>query len=112
MTCPACSHDNPSDAKFCNACGAKLELACPRCGSTNSPDSRFCNGCGQALTTPSEIPSHKSPPDKRSAPSPLPGELQAKILAQRGRIEGERRQVTVLFCDLEQPEKVPTIQQI
>ena len=56
MRCPACGHKNPEDARFCNECAAKMELACPQCSKVNPPESKFCNACGQALTTPSETP--------------------------------------------------------
>ncbi len=103
MRCPACGHENLDGAKFCNECGAKLELACPRCGKVNPPGSKFCCECGQPLSAPQESHPPKSLPEKwpQPYPFPLPKELSEKILAQKGRIEGERRQVTVMFCDLE-----------
>ena len=101
MQCPKCQAENPEGLKFCVACGKKLETICPKCGFANSPTFKFCGECGQALSGPSESAPLKSFPEKRAAPSPLPGELKEKILAQKDRIEGERRQVTVLFCDLE-----------
>ena len=103
MKCPKCQHENPSDAIFCNGCGQKLELACPNCGKTNPPGSRFCNGCGHNLTLPSE-PTHRelSFDEKlRKIQKYLPKGITEKILSQRGRIEGERKQVTVMFCDME-----------
>jgi len=50
MRCPKCQHENPRDARFCNGCGHKLELACPECGKFNPPGSRFCNGCGHKFS--------------------------------------------------------------
>lgn len=103
MECPNCQTDNETGAKFCNECGAKLESACPECGKTNRPDSKFCNECGHNLTLPSE-----SPPKELSFGEKLdkiqrylPKGLTEKILSQRARIEGERKQVTVMFCDME-----------
>ena len=101
MRCPACGHENPADTNFCNTCAAKIERTCPQCNKVNPPESKFCNACGQALTSPPESLLKKSLPEKRLASSQPPQELTDKILAQKGRIEGERRQVTVLFCDLE-----------
>ncbi len=49
MECPKCHSDNETGAKFCNECGAKLEIACPECGKTNRPGSKFCNECGHDL---------------------------------------------------------------
>ena len=63
---------------------------------------QILRGVRAGLDPPPETPTSKIPSlEQRPAPSPLPGELTEKILAQKGRIEGERRQVTVLFCDLE-----------
>ena len=50
MICSDCQRENPAGAKFCNACGAKLERVCPSCGQVNPPGSRFCNECGAPLT--------------------------------------------------------------
>jgi class 3 adenylate cyclase/tetratricopeptide (TPR) repeat protein len=103
MKCPKCQHENPSDAIFCNGCGQKLELACPSCGKTNPPGSRFCNGCGGNLTLPSEPSRRELSFDEKIAKLQkyLPKGITEKILSQRGKIEGERRQVTVMFCDME-----------
>ena len=46
MRCPQCQQDNPAGARFCNGCGARVELACPACNHVNAPGSRFCNSCG------------------------------------------------------------------
>jgi class 3 adenylate cyclase/tetratricopeptide (TPR) repeat protein len=103
MKCPKCQHENPEDASFCNKCGHKLELACPECGKVNPPGSRFCNGCGHNLTLPLEpFPKDLSFDEKLDKIQRyLPKGLTEKILAQRDRIEGERKQATVMFCDME-----------
>ncbi|HEA67882.1 MAG TPA: hypothetical protein ENI07_13825 [Desulfobacterales bacterium] len=107
MNCPKCQYENPEDANFCNGCGHKLELACPECGKVNPPGSRFCNGCGHNLTLPSESLPKPSPKELSfdekldKIQRYLPKGLTEKILSQRDRIEGERKQVTVMFCDLE-----------
>jgi class 3 adenylate cyclase/tetratricopeptide (TPR) repeat protein len=103
MKCPKCQHENPSDARFCNGCGQKLELACPECGKTNPPGSRFCGECGHNLTPPSEPTRRELSFDEklRKIQKYLPKGITEKILAQRDRIEGERKQVTVMFCDME-----------
>ena len=103
MECPKCQHENPEDARFCNGCGHKLELACPECGKMNPPGSRFCNGCGHNLTTPSEPTAKELSLDEKidKIQRYLPKGLTEKILSQRDKIEGERKQVTVLFCDME-----------
>jgi hypothetical protein len=44
--CPFCEHDNPSDSKFCNACGAPVNLVpCPKCGAVNDVKASSCYEC-------------------------------------------------------------------
>jgi class 3 adenylate cyclase len=78
-------------------------MNCPSCQSINPPGSHFCNHCGQKISkTPSEKTSSTiSYADQLSRIKKyLPRGLAEKILAQRDKIEGERKQVTVLFCDM------------
>src|SRR5262245_56511793 len=99
MQCPQCQHDNRDQAKFCNECGAKLEAACPQCGHRNAAGSRFCDECGASLGQASPVPAQAlaAPvtPDHYTPPH-----LAERIIASRGALEGERKQVTVLFADL------------
>jgi class 3 adenylate cyclase/tetratricopeptide (TPR) repeat protein len=93
MRCPRCQADNAIDARFCEDCGARLALACPQCGAEVSPGKRFCRSCGTAL------------PGGSAAPSPVPASYTPKhlaemILTSKAALEGERKQVTVLFADL------------
>jgi class 3 adenylate cyclase len=103
MKCPKCQHENPEEAKFCGKCGKKLFLMCPQCGSENTPGNNFCNECGHNLTLPSEPTPRELSFDEKidKIQRYLPKGLTEKILAQRGRIEGERKHVTVMFCDME-----------
>ena len=96
MECPKCQFENQDDAKFCNQCGNKLEIACPGCGTSNLPDSRFCKECAYDLSQP-EAP---SPLDYSQPQSYTPKFLADKILTTRSSIEGERKLVTVLFADV------------
>jgi len=103
MKCPKCQFDNREGVKFCEKCGARMELVCPSCGAKIPLDRQFCGECGHNLSLPSE-PSRKDLSlDEKLAKIQryLPKGLTEKILAQRGKIEGERKQVTVLFCDME-----------
>ena len=102
MKCPKCQFENPEMRKFCRECGVKLILLCPKCNSENFPGDKFCGECGHNLTVPSEPrPKDLSFDEKIDRiQSYLPKGLTEKILAQRGRIEGERRQVTIMFCDM------------
>jgi ribosomal protein L40E len=103
MKCPQCQFENPEDAIFCNECGKKLEFACPECGKANPPGSKFCNKCGYNLTLLSAPPPKDLSFDEKldKIQRYLPKGLTEKILSQRDRIEGERKQVTVMFCDME-----------
>jgi len=97
VQCPRCQHENLAGAKFCNGCGARLELACPACKHTNPVGSRFCNECGEPLRASSET---LAAPRLRTPEAYTPKHLAEKILTSRAALEGERKQVTVLFADL------------
>ncbi len=98
MSCPRCRAEVPGDAEFCPQCGAKLIVACARCGTGNAPQHRFCKKCGQALSLPGGLDAAAVP---RLAPDAYtPKHLAERILTSRSALEGERKQVTVLFADL------------
>ncbi|MBL7204827.1 MAG: AAA family ATPase [Desulfobacteraceae bacterium] len=103
MKCPKCQFKNPEGMKFCGDCGVKLEKTCPKCNSSNPPGFKFCGECGHNLTIASEPTSKELSYDEKldRIQRYLPKGLTEKILAQRGKIEGERKQVTVMFCDME-----------
>ncbi|MBE9573072.1 MAG: AAA family ATPase, partial [Proteobacteria bacterium] len=103
MKCPHCQFENPTGSKFCLECGEKLELRCPQCGQALPFEARFCNECGHNLTLPSEPPPKDLSFDEKldKIQRYLPKGLTEKILSQRDKIEGERKQVTVMFCDME-----------
>jgi class 3 adenylate cyclase len=95
MTCPRCQQDNPTHARFCLGCGARLSLACGACGAELPGGARFCLQCGQAVAG--------SPAAPVRSPAPAtytPKHLAEKILTSKTALEGERKQVTVLFADL------------
>ena len=103
MLCSKCGIENRIGAKFCNECGNKLEIAYSNCGNFNSPASKFCDECGHPLGAPPETPPKELSFDEKieKIQRYLPQGLTEKILSQRDRIEGERKQVTVMFCDME-----------
>jgi class 3 adenylate cyclase/tetratricopeptide (TPR) repeat protein len=105
MICPNCQTELPDNAKFCMACGRTLqtELVCTQCKHANPPAAKFCLQCGQPLSASAKpIPKPSPSFDEKIAKVQhyLPKDLAEKILSQRERIEGERKQVTVLFTDL------------
>jgi len=80
MHCPKCDTDNRAGRKFCASCGSPLATACLKCGASNLPSERFCGECGAALTVP-------------AAAGTAPREAGEALV-------GERRHLTILFCDL------------
>jgi len=103
MKCPKCQHENPEGLKFCVECGNKLEIICSNCGFGNAPSFKFCGECGNDLSLPSApLPKELSFDEKLDKIQRyLPKGLTEKILSQKKKIEGERRHVTVMFCDME-----------
>ena len=106
MICPTCRHDNPEQAKFCLECGQRLAAACPQCGTELPPAAKFCLECGHRLGA-AEVAPAPSPTVPLSGAdfqarlaSYTPKHLAEKILTSRSALEGERRQVTVLFTDV------------
>ena len=92
MECPRCHAHNHHDAKFCEDCGARMEAVCPSCGQPVGTGKNFCRSCGASLTVE---------PGRFTTPrSYIPRHLAEKILTSKSALEGERKQVTVLFADL------------
>ena len=103
MQCPKCQFENRLGVKFCIECGNGLEVRCSNCHHTNPPESKFCEECGFTLSQASaKAPEVLSFDEKlEKIKKYIPTGLTEKILSQRDKIEGERKQVTVMFCDLE-----------
>jgi class 3 adenylate cyclase/tetratricopeptide (TPR) repeat protein len=101
MHCPSCGFENPQGMKFCGECGTPLAGRCPQCGFANPPQFKFCGDCGAPLSLPAPaLPPALVLPLSAEPVSYTPGYLAEKILASRSALEGERKQVTVLFADL------------
>jgi hypothetical protein len=101
MCCPSCGFENPEGLKFCNQCGTPLRMLCAQCGFANQPQVEFCGACGAALLP--QARASTAPPGTPHPPAPLsytPTYLAEKILTFHSVLEGERKQVTVLFADL------------
>ena len=99
MTCPACRHDNRDAARFCDNCGAPLPRACPACATLLRPNAKFCDECGQPVAMPAGSPSPAPALRSRAPTGYTPRHLAERILTARSAIEGERKQVTVVFVD-------------
>ena len=95
MKCPRCQHENPPQAKFCLECGARVALTCTKCRSELPADAKFCLECGEPVASQATVEPRFTSPE-----SYTPKHLAEKILTSKAALEGERKQVTVLFCDL------------
>jgi class 3 adenylate cyclase/tetratricopeptide (TPR) repeat protein len=95
MRCSGCAADNAPDRRFCAECGAPLVVICPACRFENQPSAKFCGGCAARLGAAVAPPAVPASPE-----SYTPKPLAERILRSRGALEGERKQVTVLFSDI------------
>lgn len=86
VKCLACGLENSGDAGKCAHCGAALSKPCPSCGSENPAASNFCGQCGHRLW----------PPATDDKPSTARANDDDEVVGGRA----ERRQITVMFCDL------------
>ncbi|MFQ5668474.1 MAG: zinc-ribbon domain-containing protein, partial [Candidatus Binatia bacterium] len=120
MNCRKCGHENREGARFCGECAASLapDIPCSACGTINPTGQKFCDECGASLgeAVDSRPPRVKGP-NQSSSPAHLttstftantlplsprsytPNHLADKILQSKSALEGERKQVTVLFAD-------------
>ncbi len=94
MQCRRCQHENSSRAKFCEECAAPLARTCSNCGTQVSPTAKFCPECASPVNTGAARPRFAAPGVY------TPKHLAEKILTSKAALEGERKQVTVLFADL------------
>src|SRR5437867_9622625 len=95
MQCPRCQHENPPQAKFCLECGARVALTCTKCRSELPAGAKFCLECGAPVASQATAELRFASPE-----SYTPKHLAEKILTSKSALEGERKQVTVLFADL------------
>lgn len=93
MHCTACKHENPVQAKFCLECGAALVHRCAQCQVELPVNAKFCIACGVGVADSAKV---EQPSTRATAGRPFDA-VQDKL---NGAPEGERRQLTVLFCDL------------
>jgi len=95
MRCASCGSNNPEDAKYCDECSAPLLAQCSACGTSNRPNAKFCTQCGSGL----RIPSSPAPPIENLSSPKSASFAQGEPFEARG-IQGERRHLSVMFCDL------------
>jgi class 3 adenylate cyclase len=100
MHCPQCQQDNREGARFCAACGSRLATLCNACGNQLPPGAVFCDNCGTSLTGQTSSASASLPLRPQVPQAYTPKHLAEKILTSKSALEGERKQVTVLFADL------------
>src|SRR5512145_939336 len=110
MRCPVCQAETRPGVKFCEQCGARLEMMCAGCGAPLAPGARFCGDCGAAVAAaPSPAPpggagatagAAAASPRFASPHAYTPPHLAERILGARATLTGERKQVTVLFADV------------
>lgn len=108
MRCPACQTDNPQPMKFCGNCGTKLPALCPGCGAEIVPGFKFCGECGTPVGAAAPAPAPVAAPVAAPAPVASPPPVapppvappMAPAAASKVSSEGERKQVTVLHCEL------------
>jgi TOMM system kinase/cyclase fusion protein len=87
---------------FCTECGKPLHQSCPSCGFENTPQAKFCGKCGTALGAAGQRPaakrrSRQGSPRVRKTPRRVPSPA---VQSRPTPPEAERRQLTVMFCDL------------
>ncbi|PYO59146.1 MAG: hypothetical protein DMD83_00410 [Candidatus Rokuibacteriota bacterium] len=93
MQCPRCRAENRAGVRFCEECGSPLALRCESCGAEILRGKRFCGSCG--------APAASAAPGRYGSPEGYtPRHLAERILTGKGGLEGERKQVTVLFADI------------
>jgi len=103
MLCRACGSNNPDGKKFCGDCGAALTTFCPHCSSENPPNKKFCGDCGASLTVlPEELLAANAAPKEtvRRANQSRQADSDQTVIPSPVVPDGERRQLTVMFCDL------------
>src|SRR5919106_1858682 len=98
MECPRCQAENREGARFCRECGALFGVVCSSCGAKVQARSKFCDSCGTPLAAaPRPGPERARLDRAQAATAEDPVEI---IGTSKVPAEAERRQLTVLFCDL------------
>jgi len=80
MRCLRCMAENAGTRRFCAECGSPLPSQCSACGFENEPAAKFCGGCGK--------------------PMAQGGPATPISVSAATRTDAERRQLSVMFCDV------------
>jgi class 3 adenylate cyclase len=104
FNCPSCGNANPAGKRFCGDCGTAVANRCSHCGADNPANKKFCGDCdaslfdaGSAGGSPAGVGGGRA---VRARSTYTPKHLADKILQSKSALEGERKQVTVLFADV------------
>jgi class 3 adenylate cyclase len=97
MNCLRCQAENRDGARFCRACGALFAPVCSSCGAQVEAGSRLCDHCGTPLASTAPPTAE---PSRRAGAKAVPADATRAVRASKGPAEAERRQLTVMFCDL------------
>jgi len=97
MNCLRCQHANRDTAKFCEECAAPLARTCLHCDAELRPAAKACDECAAPVESPPRSGVQVPERDPRDY---TPKHLADKILQSKSALEGERKQVTVLFADV------------
>jgi ribosomal protein L40E len=97
IICHICGKKNPSDASWCQSCGATLGKQCAVCGHDNPPGYSHCQRCAAALDTLESITARQYESQHaatvRAARMVEAKESDAEYMqAQRQQLEEEERQ--------------------
>ena len=98
MQCSTCDRENRPEARFCDGCGGALDASCGQCGQSLRPEARFCDACGTPVASASAPAAPEGP--ARTPRDYTPRHLADKILRSQSALQGERKQVTVMFADV------------
>src|SRR4029453_6478678 len=103
MRCPSCGFKNSDGLKFCNECGTALKRRCAQCSFENVPQAKFCGECGTTLSDaekPLSAKNHKRQGMTTARKARRPATSSTAVKPRPAAPEAERRQLTLMFCDL------------
>jgi uncharacterized Zn finger protein (UPF0148 family) len=100
VNCPSCNHANRESAQFCKDCGTRFAKTCTSCHTELRAGAKFCDTCGSPTATVEDSEAIEPSARERNPRDYTPKHLADKILQSKSALEGERKQLTVLFADV------------